>query len=108
MIPRQFRAKSRGTELMQGMDRMLLVRDGLPFGQVALDEHQLGRVERGEDRQQVFRMRGGGEAELTGGEIEPGGVQAGLVEAQRAKVFVLRAVELSGAKHPPRSDDATY
>jgi len=51
---------------------------GLPLGEVALDQHQLGRIERGEDREQVFGVRVGGQAEFAGGEIEPGGVQAGL------------------------------
>jgi hypothetical protein len=106
VVTRQLGGKARRAELVQRVHGVLLVRGGLPFGEVALDQDELGRVERGQDGQQVLGMGVGRDAEFAGGEIEPRGVETGLVEGERAEVVVLRGVELVGGERGARREDA--
>jgi hypothetical protein len=106
MIARQLGTEPRRTELVQGVDLMLLVRGRLPFGEVALDEHHLGRIERREHRQQVAGVGIARDAEFAGRQVEPRGVQAGLVEGEGTEVVVLRGVELVGGEGRAGREDA--
>jgi hypothetical protein len=60
-------------------------RAGRSASERALGDEQLGGIERGEDGQQVLDAGIGREAELARGQIEPGGVEAGVSSASAAR-----------------------
>ena len=74
----------------------VVVGRGGPSGGGALDDEEFGRVEGGEDGEEVLGGGVGGDAELAGGKVEPGGVEAGTVVGEGAEVVVAGGVELGG------------
>jgi hypothetical protein len=95
----------RGGEVVQRVNGGLLVRGGFPGFERAFGDDQLGGVQGGEDGQEIFGAGVGGDFEFAGGEIEPGGVEAGFVEGEGAEVVVARGVELVGGQGRARTED---
>ena len=101
----QFRAEPPRAEGVQGADGRLVVRGGLPAGEVALRDEDLGGIEPGEHREQVLDPAVARQLELPGGQIEPGGVQAEPVERERRQVLRARRLKLARCKRRARAQD---
>ena len=98
VVARQFRRQTIAAKGMQRVESGLVVRRGGPAIAFTLDQEKLGRIERGQDRQEVGDGDVGRDLEFAGRKIEPGGVQALIVDREGGQVVIASRVELIGGK----------